>query len=98
MTSQAQIKLTQQGFQLSGSIVYASVSRLLKEGSSFLESYQETSVSISCNEVSRVDSAGIALLIEWKRWCNNHDKKCQIIGLPMQAQSLVETYRLQKVL
>ncbi len=98
MINQAQVTITKQGLQLNGSMVYASVSTLLEEGTHLLENHPETSISIDCKNVSRVDSAGIALLIEWKRKCINHKKNCQIIGLPKQARSLVETYRLQEVL
>lgn len=98
MTKVSNISATKEGLQLVGDLVFSSVSELLKEGRFLLEAYQKDKVSINCSKVSRIDSAGIALLIEWKRWCYNHNKECQLVEVPEQAQSLIETYRLQKVL
>ena len=98
MNTQYQVIPTQDGFQLAGSLVYANASDLLGEVNAVLKNHQESLLNINCEELSRLDSAGIALLIEWKRWCNNHNKQCHFQGLPTQANSLIETYRLQEVL
>ncbi len=98
MNNLFKVKSTQQGLQLDGPLVYANASALLKEVNSILENRQTDIIKINCEEVSRIDSAGIALLIEWKRWCNNNNKQCHFEGLPIQANSLIETYRLQEVL
>jgi len=101
MSSLSTVESTENGLQLSGSLVFSNVSELLGQGTSELEVLQNSKIDtliIDCKEISRIDSAGIALLIEWKRWCNNHKKKCLINGLPSQAKSLIETYRLQQVL
>jgi phospholipid transport system transporter-binding protein len=98
MSKQYEEKNNQQVLVLNGSVVYASVAVLLEAGNVLLESSEDKSVVIDCEEVSRIDSAGIAMLVEWRRWCKNHKKKFKIEGLPEQAQSLIETYRLQQVL
>jgi len=59
---------------------------------------EDTSLNFDCSEVTRIDSAGIALLIEWKRACDNNNKQFSISNLPEQAKSLVDTYRLKDVL
>ena len=98
MNNLFKVKSTQQGLQIDGPLDYANASALLKEVNLILESRQTDIIKINCEEVSRIDSAGIALLIEWKRWCNNNNKQCHFERLPIQANSLIETYRLQEVL
>ena len=79
-------------------MVYANASELLQEVTPLLEGLQTNEIKINCGEVTRIDSAGIAMLIEWKRWCENNNKQCQIEGLQKQANSLIKTYGLQEVL
>ena len=101
MSNPSTVESTENGLQLRGSLVFANVSELLEQGTSELrvqKNLQTNTLVIDCKGITRIDSAGIALLIEWKRWCKNHKKKCQINGLPNQAKSLIETYRLQQVL
>lgn len=101
MSNLSTVVSTENGLQLSGSLVFANVSELLEQGTTalrVLQNLQLDALVIDCKEIIKIDSAGIALLIEWKRWCNNHKKKCQINGLPNQAKSLIETYRLQHVI
>ena len=98
MNNQFNLKLVNNGIKLAGSLVYANASELLEEVTPLLEGFQTNEIKINCEEVMRIDSAGIALLIEWKRWCENHNIHCQIEGLQKQAKSLIETYRLQEVL
>jgi phospholipid transport system transporter-binding protein len=98
MNNQFKLKSIQDGIQLGGSLVYANASELLQEVTPLLEGLQSNEIKIICGEVTRIDSAGIALLIEWKRWCANNNKQCKIEGLQKQANSLIETYGLQEVL
>ena len=97
----ADITANGNGLKLTGALVFSSVSLLLEKSKLLLESQIQSSavtVNLDCSEVTRIDSAGIALFIEWKRACNLHRKPFSIINLPDQAKSLVETYRLKDVL
>lgn len=98
MNNQFNLESTQNGLKLGGPMVYANASELLEEVIPLLEGLQTNEIKINCEEVIRIDSAGIALLIEWKRWCANNNKQCKIEGLQKQANSLIETYGLQEVL
>ena len=97
----ADITANRNGLKLTGALVFSSASSLLEKSKLLLESQIQSSaatVNLDCSEVTRIDSAGIALLIEWKRACNLQRKPFSIINLPKQAKSLVETYRLKDVL
>lgn len=47
-------------------------------------------LQIHLHHVTRCDSAGIALLIEAKRLCQQHKKACEFHGMPLFLQSLAE--------
>jgi ABC-type transporter Mla MlaB component len=48
--------------------------------------------------MERIDSAGIALLLEWQRLSTNDNLNCRYEGLPKQAKKLIEAYRLQSLI
>lgn len=98
MTQSFSMKNTEQGIALSGALAFISASDLLKQGNELLASNSNNSVVIDCENVTRIDSAGIALLLEWKRHCDSNNKTCEIKNLPQQAISLLETYRLQSLI
>ena len=98
-----QITKSEQGMAVSGSLVYSSVADLLEQGNEYLEQQlkQQTGDSsfvINCKAMERIDSAGIALLLEWQRQCKNDNKTCRFDGLSKQAQALIEAYRLQSLI
>jgi ABC-type transporter Mla MlaB component len=91
----AQIIKTQQGLQLSGDFVFSQVTTLLEEAKESLNAQAESQLTLFCGEITRIDSAGISLFLELKRWCETHNKKLTFKDLPSQAQSLINTYKLQ---
>jgi len=101
MTSSATSKVikSEQGMALSGTIVFASVADLLAQGNQHLKQHSnDSSFVIDCKAVTRIDSAGIALLLEWHRQCKNDNKVCRFESLSKQAQALIEAYRLQSLI
>ncbi|MCF6190035.1 MAG: STAS domain-containing protein [Cocleimonas sp.] len=86
------------GIDLKGSLVYSTVSSVLSEGCKLLEGHQENSINISLADVKRIDSAGIALLLEWKRLCDQNNKNYQVVGAQEQALSLITTNKMQNIL
>ncbi len=92
------VSTTEQGLQLKGDLVYASVSDLVKAGGTLLQKHQGNEIIVNCSEITRVDSAGISLLLEWKRLCNQINKRFKVEGLPKQAVALIKTYKLNNIL
>ena len=92
------VEVSEQGLQLQGDLVYSSVSDVIKAGDDLLRQHQGENVIINCKKINRLDSAGISLLIEWKRLCLKLNKKCQFEGLPQQAVALLKTYKLNNLL
>jgi phospholipid transport system transporter-binding protein len=83
----------QSGYQLQGSLVYDSLSDLLAKGSTSIKFNSEI-VQIDCEQLSRIDSAGVALLISWQRYCEQNNQQLQLTNLPRQAVSLIKANKL----
>jgi len=94
----SEIVKSEQGMTVLGSLVFANITTLLEKGSGVIEQYQGDSFVIDCTEMKRIDSAGIALLIEWQRQSKNCKIVCRFEGLSNQAQSLIKAYRLQSLI
>ena len=60
--------------------------RLLK----LLRDDKTSSICFDMHEVQQCDSAGLALLIEAKRLCQQHDKLLTIEGMPKTIAALAE--------
>jgi len=87
---------------ITGDLVFANVTELVEAGKQHIqESLQSDigdAVEINCSELQRIDSAGIASLLEWQRQCGDADKACRFVGLTEQAESLIQAYRLQTLI
>ena len=97
----SEIVASSDGFKITGALVYSSASSLFEKSIALMKTQFKTAdatFNFDCSEVTRIDSAGIALLVEWKRACDQNNKQFSITNLPDQAKSLVETYRLKNIL
>ncbi len=94
----ASVSTSDKGVDLVGSLVYSTVASILSEGGKHLENHQADSISINLSKLERIDSAGITLLLDWKRLCDKQNKKFQVVGAQAQATSLITTNKMQGVL
>lgn len=92
----SQVSSSEKGLQLQGELTFETVSSVLSEGNALLESHKDP-ITINLEGVNRIDSAGISLLLEWKRICDNKNKTFLVEGMQKQATSLIKTYQLQKL-
>lgn len=53
---------------------------------------------IDLGEVTRADSAGLALLIEWLRRAQTAQRRLRFTGVPAQVQTLIRVNGLQDAL
>lgn len=92
------VTFTEKGIRLSGELVFSTVSQVMKEGCLHLENHKADSIIIDLSEVKKIDSAGITLLLAWKRLCDMVNKNFQVNGSQEQATSLITTNKLHKIL
>lgn len=98
MKIQTNIELLEQGFLIKGDLAFSTVSALIDQGKEQIEKVDADTVQINLDSVKRIDSAGIALLLAWKRDCLSKKKSCQFQGASKQAMSLLDTYQLKDIL
>lgn len=98
MSSAATIIPGEQGLQIKGDLVYATVSDVVSCSTTLLKQFQGESIDIDCSDLNRLDSAGIALLLEWKRWSLHNNKTFKMVGVKEKASSLISTYKLADIL
>ncbi len=89
---------TIQGLELSGNLVYSSASAADKAAKTLLEKHLGSLISIDCKNMTKLDSAGIALLLDWKRWCDNNKKQFELKNINDNAMALISSYKLNKIL
>lgn len=94
MQAKPTIKATKQGFSISGNLVYSTVSDLIETGKQQIKQLEIDKIQIDLDSVERIDSAGVALLLGWKRECLLLKKSCYFQDIPQQAKSLLKTYNL----
>ncbi|MGK0271797.1 MAG: phospholipid transport system transporter-binding protein [Cocleimonas sp.] len=99
-TIASKVEKREKGMTVSGSLVFANITSLLEKGCELIRQHQGGSFVIDCSAVKRIDSAGIALLLEWQRQSQSRNKNavCRFVELSSQAQSLIQAYRLQSII
>jgi len=98
MHPQATIENSEQGFHVSGDLVFSTVLDLIEKGKEQINHLESDTIHINLSAVKRIDSAGVAILLSWQRDCLGAQKKCQFKSVSQQARSLLETYKLLDIL
>jgi ABC-type transporter Mla MlaB component len=74
-------------------LVYDSVDGFIHKGSDAIKTESQI-VEIHCDKLLRIDSAGVAVLISWQRYCEQNNQQLQLTNLPRQAVSLIKANKL----
>jgi len=82
--------------QLSGELSYATVNQVLKQAEQMFEPIADLDINLA--EVSRSDSAGLALLVHWIRQANNTNKKIVFHNIPAQMLAIADASGLDELL
>ena len=90
------VTLSEGNFALQGPLTFDTVPDVLGDSESWLK--KGSKVTIDLKEVSKADSAGLALLIEWRRLAQLADCKLHFINFPAQFRSLIDVTGLQQAL
>jgi phospholipid transport system transporter-binding protein len=82
--------------KVSGTLTFETVKNVLNETDSAFSAI--SSLDIDLDEVTRSDSAGLALLVHWLREAKNNDKKIVLHNIPAQMLSIADASGLDKLL
>jgi phospholipid transport system transporter-binding protein len=83
-------------YQVSGQLVFASVREVLRSSATVFQNEAQTSIDLS--GVQAVDSAGLALLIEWYRTAEKAKRAIRFVGAPAQLRALAKISDIETVL
>lgn len=76
-------------FSLSGSITFETADRVLKASKAVFG--KQADFELDCSGVTEADSAGLALLLEWKAWARRHRASIRYLGLPKSIVAIART-------
>ena len=96
MTETSLERVAPRPYRLTGPITYATVTRLYEDAALEFESGQ--TLELDLGAAARVDSAGIALLVEWTKMAASAGARMRIDGMPAQLERLVRVTGLNGVL
>jgi len=83
-------------FAVSGDLSFDSAPDLWRAGLALLDGRR--ALTLDLDEVTRTDSAGLALLVEWMREARRRDIRIRFRNLPEQLLAIARTSRLQRLL
>jgi len=93
-TNSITLSKNDEGFAISGSLVFETVSKIVDQGAERIQQHKTDEIVVDCQQLSRIDSAGIATLLAWQRESSHLNITCRFEQLPKQATSLLKAYRL----
>ena len=89
-------KTQQNNYLIAGELSFATVSKALSESSHLFN--VESEMIVDLINVNHVDSAGIALLIEWLRMAKNKSKTLEYRNISEQMLAIARISGLESVL
>jgi phospholipid transport system transporter-binding protein len=55
-------------------------------------------ITVDCAGVSQADSAGLAVVIEWRRWAHKHGRHLRFENLPTQIAAIARLSEVSELL
>ena len=83
---------------LSGSLSHQTVPNLLKQSKRLFDNNSHAEIVIDLKQVSRSDSSGVALLIEWMRQASSRNKTIRFLNIPEQMLEIAKVSGVDKIL
>jgi len=74
--------------EVSGRLTFETVPQFLNQTVEWLNSDHE-SLTIDLKQVSKADSAGLALMVEWQRMAQEKGRKLKYVNIPEQVQRII---------
>lgn len=84
-------------YRIIGELNMATVPQLLNDMAGMFNKGNDTTV-IDLSEVSRSDSAGLALLLEWLAQAKHHNSSITFQNLPEQMQAIIKVSGLEELI
>lgn len=83
-------------FLLSGDMTFRTAGKILRASEALFE--QHTRIEVDLSGVSKTDSAGLALLLEWITWANHTVREIRFVGMPERIDAIAKTTEVDHLL
>ena len=83
-------------FALSGELSFDTAAAALERGRSLFS--RQNHISLDLTGVTRTDSAGLALLLEWVNWARNNERHIEFCNIPAQIMSIAQISEMEHML
>lgn len=83
-------------YEIRGLLTFTTVPDLLQHSASWLG--KDVPVTVDLQQVTRADSAGLALMIEWLRQARAGNTELRFIHIPSQLATLIRVSGLQDLI
>ena len=83
-------------FVLTGEMTFDTAERILRASEGPFE--QHTRIEVDLSGVTKADSAGLALLLEWITWANHTVREIRFEGMPDRVLAIAKTTEVDPLL
>jgi len=83
-------------FALTGEITFETAERVLLASEEPFE--QHTRIEVDLEGVTKADSAGLALLLEWITWANHTVREIRFLSMPERILAIARTTEVEQLL
>jgi len=83
-------------FQFNGNMTFLTAGKILRESEEMFEDFSRIEVDLS--GVTKSDSAGLALLLEWITWANHTVREIRFVGVPAKIDAIARTTEVDHLL
>jgi phospholipid transport system transporter-binding protein len=83
---------------VSSALTFETARRVCEAGVECFVRDGSPTIAVDCSAVPNADSAGLAVLIEWRRWAHQRGRHLQFINLPGQISAIAHLSEVSEVL
>lgn len=83
-------------FLLKGDVTFRTVERILRSSEALFK--EHTRIEVDLSGVTKSDSAGLALLLEWITWANHTVREIRFINMPERIDAIAKTTEVDHLL
>ncbi len=82
--------------EIAGDLTFETVANLRERGAEVLRGIGD--ITLDLNAVTRADSAGLALMVEWLKQAKRHDASLRVVNMPDQMLAIARMVKLDSFL
>ncbi len=82
--------------EITGDLTFDTVAEIVSRGDEVLG--DDGRITLDLRSVTRADSAGLALMVEWLREARRRGGRLQVVNMPEQMFSIAQMSKLDRVL